>query len=83
MADLFAVLDAELPERFTTGDLAAAMGSSRRLAGQAAFCFREGGVSEVCGKRGNALVYRRIPPATHRALSPAAGTASPVGLRAR
>ncbi len=60
MADLFAMLDAELPERFTTDDLAAAMRSPRRLAGQAAFCFREGGVSEVCGKRGNALVYRRV-----------------------
>ncbi len=60
MADLFAMLDAGLPERFTTGDLSVAMGSSRRLAQQAAFCFREGGVSEVCGKRGNALVYRRV-----------------------
>ena len=60
MADLFAMLDAELPEPFTTRDLAAAMRSSRRLAGQAAFCFREGGVSEVCGKRGNALAYRRL-----------------------
>ena len=62
MADLFALLDAGLPERFTTGDLAAAMGASRRLAGQAAFCLREGGVSEVCGKRGNTLVYRRRAP---------------------
>ena len=60
MADLFAMLDEGLPERFTTDDLAAAMRLSRRLAGQAAFCFREGGVSEVCGKRGNALVYRRV-----------------------
>lgn len=59
MADLFAMLDAELPERFTGSDLAAAMRSSRRLARQAAFCFREGGVSEICGKSGNALVYRR------------------------
>ena len=59
MAELFAPLDGELPERFTTRDLAAAMRSSRRLAGQAAFCFREGGVSEACGRSGNALVYRR------------------------
>ena len=60
MADLFAPLDADLPERFTTRDVAAAMQSSRRLGQLAAFCFREGGVSEVCGKDGNALVYRRV-----------------------
>ena len=83
MADLFATLDAGLPERFTTHNLAAAMGASRRLAGQAAFCFREGGVSEVCGKSGNALVYRRVRPATRGALTPAAGAAWPGGLRAR
>ena len=59
MADLFAMLDAELPERFTARDIAVAMKLPRRLGGQAAYCFREGGVSEVCGKRGNALVYRR------------------------
>ncbi len=60
MADLFAPLDADLPERFTTRDVVAAMQSSRRLGQLAAFCFREGGVSEVCGKDGNALVYRRV-----------------------
>ena len=60
MADLFALLDADLPERFTTRDLATAMRSPRRLGQLAAFCFREGGVSEVCGKDGNALVYRRV-----------------------
>ena len=60
MADLFALLDPELPERFTTNDIATAMESSRRLGQQAAFCFREGGVSEICGKSGNTLVYRRV-----------------------
>ena len=60
MADLFALLDADLPDRFTTRDVAAAMKSPRRLGQIAAFCFREGGVSEVCGKAGNALVYRRV-----------------------
>ena len=60
MADLFSLLDAHLPERFTTRDVAAAMKSPRRLGQLAAFCFREGGVSEVCGKKGNALVYRRV-----------------------
>ncbi len=60
MADLFAPLDPDLPRRFTTRDLAAAMRSPRRLGQLAAFCFREGGVAEVCGKEGNALVYRRV-----------------------
>ena len=60
MADLFAMLDADLPELFTTNDIATAMKSSRRLGQQAAFCFREGGVSEICGKNGNAMVYRRV-----------------------
>ena len=60
MADLFEMLDAELPGRFTTNDIARAMKSSRRLGQQAAFCFREAGVSEICGKDGNALVYRRV-----------------------
>ena len=61
-ADLFAMLDADLPEFFTTQHLARAMRSSRRLGQQAAFCLRKAGVSEVCGKEGNALVYRRIAP---------------------
>ena len=59
MADLFALVDAGLPEPFTTLDLARAMRSPRRLGQQAAFCFREAGVSEICGKAGNALLYRR------------------------
>lgn len=59
MADLFAMLDAHLPETFTTRDLAAAMKVPRRLGQQAAYCFREAGVAEVCGKERNALVYRR------------------------
>ena len=59
MADLFALIDARLPETFTTTDIAAAMQSTRGLAQQAAYCFREGGVSEICGKDGKTLVYRR------------------------
>lgn len=59
MATLFALLDAALPGEFTTLDLAAAMKSTRPLAQQAAYCFRESGVTEISGKTGNALVYRR------------------------
>ena len=60
MAELFAMLDHALPEQFTTDDIATAMKSSRRLGQQAAYCFRKAGVSEILGKRGNALVYRRV-----------------------
>ena len=59
MADLFAPLDRHLPDRFTTRQLAAAMDAPRRLAQQAAFCFRQTGVAEACGKDGNAWIYRR------------------------
>ena len=59
MTDLFALVDADLPEPFTTLDLARAMRSPRSLGQQAAFCFRVAGVSEICGKAGNALLYRR------------------------
>ena len=59
MADLFALVDAGLPEPFTTFDLARAMRSPRRLGQRAAFCLREAGISEICGKVGNALLYRR------------------------
>ena len=59
MADLFALIDAALPETFTSRDLATTMSASRRLGQQAAFCLREAGVTEICGKQGNALVYRR------------------------
>ena len=59
MADLFAMVDPELPEAFTSRNLSEAMGSSRRLGQRAAFCFREAGVSEVCGKRDRFVLYRR------------------------
>ena len=59
MADLFAMVDPELPEAFTSRDLSEAMGSPRRLGQRAAFCFREAGVSEICGKRDRFALYRR------------------------
>ena len=70
MADLFAMIEPELPDMFTTLHLAEAMQSSRRLGQQAAFCFRETGISEICGKQGQALLYRRTA-------APVAGPATP------
>lgn len=66
MADLFAMVDAELPDEFTSRDLARAMHSSPRLGQRAAFCFREAGLSEACGRRDRFVLHRRTgePTAT-------------------
>ena len=42
-----------------TADLAEAMGQPRWLAQKLAYCLRESGAAELCGKAGNALLYRR------------------------
>lgn len=57
--DLFSLITGPLPEEFTTLDLAAAMGQPRFLAQKLAYCLRESGAAILCGKRGNALLYRR------------------------
>lgn len=57
--DLEAMLPAELPEEFTTADLAGAIGRPRRTAQQMAYCLREMGRIEIVGKDGNALRYGR------------------------
>ena len=56
-ADLVEFLPPDLPEEFTTADLAVAMRSTRRLAQQTAYCLRQAGVLEMADKRGNAIVY--------------------------
>ncbi len=56
---LGALLPRDLPEPFTTADLASGLGSSRRLAQQMAYCLRRTGVVAMDGKEGNAIVYRR------------------------
>lgn len=66
MADLFAMVDPGLPDRFTTRHLAETMQAPRRLAQQAAFCFREAGVTAICGKEERALLYRRCAPPQRR-----------------
>lgn len=49
-----------LPDPFNSRDLAQALNRTVRVGRQAAYCFREGGVTSVCGKQGNALLYTRI-----------------------
>ena len=56
--ELAALLPAELPEQFTTADLATELGRPRRAAQQMAYCLRIAGVLVAVGKSGNAVEYR-------------------------
>jgi hypothetical protein len=58
-ADLLALLPEDLPARFHTGQLAERLEIQRWLAQRIAYCLRQTGAAKVCGKQGNALVYRR------------------------
>lgn len=58
MSDLLQLVSKQLPVEFTTSELADAMNSNRALAQKAAYCFRNANVTEVVGKRGNALIYK-------------------------
>jgi hypothetical protein len=58
--DLYSFVHGPLPEAFSTADLAVAMGQPRWLAQKLAYCLRESGAAELCGKAGNALLYRRV-----------------------
>lgn len=58
--DLFSLIHGPLPETFSTADLALAMAQPRWLAQKMAYCLRVSGAAEVCGKKGNALLYRRL-----------------------
>ena len=60
-ADMAALLPSRLKEPFTTSDLAKAAGIPRRLAQRMAYCLREMGAITASGKRGNAILYLRVP----------------------
>jgi hypothetical protein len=60
--DLAALLPTELPEPFTTADLALKLGRSRRAAQQMAYCLRIADVIVAVGKLGNAVEYRISGP---------------------
>lgn len=55
--DLSRLLPHDLPERFTTADLANGLSRPRRTAQQMAYCLRELDRIEVVGKKGNAYLY--------------------------
>ena len=56
--DLADLLPADLPDPFTTEDLATALGRTRRAAQQMAYCLRMAGAVSPVGKVGNAVEYR-------------------------
>ena len=58
--DLWRFVSGDLPEPFTTKQLAQAMQQPQQLGQQLAYCLRHLGAVEVCGKTGNALNYRRV-----------------------
>ncbi len=60
LPDLWRLLgDPKLPREFDTKELADCLGQPRWFAQQIAYVLNRAGATEVMGKRGNALVYRR------------------------
>ena len=57
-SDLRALLPNDLPEPFTTSDIAIAAGCPRRVAQQMAYCLRHSEAIREVGRRGNAIEYR-------------------------
>lgn len=55
--DFLALLPADLPEPFSTKDLAESIDQPRWIAQQVAYCLRHMGAIDVVGKNGNALLY--------------------------
>jgi hypothetical protein len=64
-----------LPELFDTAQLAEAASVERRLAQQMTYCLRAMGVLHTAGKRGNAILHRRLDSQS--------GTASRAAVRKR
>lgn len=58
--DLLALLPDNLPDPFTTADIAEATARPRRNAQQLAYCLREAGAITQTGKRRNAYLYTRV-----------------------
>ena len=54
---LATLIPPDLPQPWTTADLAAALHQPRRLAQQMAYCLRKLGLAEVVGKQGRAISY--------------------------
>lgn len=58
--DLLALLPAGLPARFTSADIVASTGRSRRLAMRAVYCLERSGVLVRVGRSGRFVGYERV-----------------------
>jgi hypothetical protein len=58
-SDMSALLPVDVPQEFTTSDLAQVLGGPRKLAQKMAYCFREMGEIVQVGKRGRSYLYSR------------------------
>lgn len=56
-SDFLALVPTDLPEPFSTKDLADGIGQPRWVAQEMAYCLRQMGAIDVVGKNGNALLY--------------------------
>jgi len=65
-SDLWKALELVVPDEFTTADLVSASRMPRWLAQKAAWCFRRMEFFDICGKKGNAVVYRLAKPIRQR-----------------
>jgi hypothetical protein len=61
-ADLLSLLPADLPEPFTTADIVAATGRSKRLAMRAVYCLERSGAIARLARRGRFVTYCRSGP---------------------
>jgi hypothetical protein len=61
-ADLLCLLPIGLPEPFTTADIVAATGRSKRLAMRAVYCLERSGAIARLGRRGHLMTYGRLRP---------------------
>lgn len=61
-ADLLCLLPSGLPEPFTTADIVAATGRSKRLAMRAVYCLERSGAVVRLARHGRLVTYGRLPP---------------------
>jgi hypothetical protein len=68
-ADLLGLVPSGLPEPFTTADIVAATGRSKRLAMRTAYCLERSGAVARLARRGRLQTYGRMPPIVPSALA--------------
>ncbi len=60
-ADLLGLLPADLPNPFTSADIATSSRRPKHLAMRAAYCLQRAGVARCIGRRGRAQIYEAVP----------------------